>query len=207
MKISHCFSVLLACVLLTGCFGMESDTGNPAPPPPAPVGPGGITSGGGATDVMRAGDKIIIRVTGVPDQVDPQEVLIPATGEVTMPLLTGSFQAVGHTTGDLADEIRNAYKSNKIYTNPNVTIIPEDRFVNVTGDVRNPTRVLYTADLKLLGAISFCGGFDEYANKHKVRILRGKDSFEVDAVQAQKDPSSDPPLSPGDQVYVPRTAW
>ena len=56
--------------------------------------------------------------------------------------------------GELANEITAAYKSGQIYTNPNVTVIPEDRYVSVGGDVRTPMRPIYTPDLTLLGAIA-----------------------------------------------------
>ncbi len=75
------------------------------------------------------------------------------------------------------------------------------------GDVRNPARVIYTPDLTLLDAINACAGFDEYADRHKVRIIRGKeDPIIVDAVAAQKG-GNNPSLYPGDKVYVPRTPW
>jgi len=156
---------------------------------------------------MRVGDKVTVRLTGVPQDDYVIEVEIPASGEISVPLLTHSFHVAGRNCADVAAEIALAYQTDKIFTNPNVTIIPEDRYVNVGGDVRSPSRVIYTPDMTLLTAINSCGGFDEYANRRVVRITRGQQIFTVDAVHATQVPGSDPPLYPGDQVYVPRTAF
>jgi len=156
---------------------------------------------------MRAGDKVTIRLTGVPDGEYLIEVQIPTTGDVTVPLLTRSFKALGRSTSDLAAEISQAYKTDKIYTNPQVTVLPEERFVSLGGDVRGPTRVAYTPDLTLLTAINSCGGFTEYADRRHVRVVRGQQVFYVDCVKAATTPGADPALYPGDQITVPRTIF
>ncbi len=185
---------------------MSGDGADSAPPPaPAPAGLAAPTG-----DVMRVGDKITIRLSGVPDEANEGyiiEVQIPASGEVTVPLLTESFPAVGRSAGDLANDISQAYKTQRIYSSPNVTVIPEERYVNVGGDVRQPSRVVYTSDLTLLGAINACGGFTDYANRRVVRILRGQQVIQVDATKAARTPGADPPLFAGDQIYVPRTMF
>jgi len=201
MKIAHGFIAILACAILTGCPGIQSQPGDPDP---TPVSKGDQVP---ASDVMRVGDKIIIRLTGVEDGEYNIEKEIPASGQVTVPLLTQNFQAAGRTCDALAADITDAYITGKIYTNPNVTIIEEERYVNVDGDVRGPQRVLYTSDLTLLSAITSCGGFDEYANRHKVTIRRGKDLITVDATTAERNPAADPPLYPGDQIHVPRSMF
>jgi protein involved in polysaccharide export with SLBB domain len=160
------------------------------------------------SDGIRVGDKITIRLTGVPsDEGYINEYQVPESGEITLPDLTRSFHALGLRPGDLASEITAAYKDEKIYTNPNVTVIPEERFVNVGGDVRSPSRVLYTPDLTLLSAINSCGGFDEYADKHHVRIVRGSQVIIVDAAIAARTPGADPIVFPGDQITAPRTIF
>jgi protein involved in polysaccharide export with SLBB domain len=192
--------------LLNACSGMGAGGGNgnnlPDNPAPSPTSPAAA-----ANDIMRVGDKITIRLTGVPDQGYINEVQIPPSGTVTVPLLTQSFPAAGHTTADLAEQITAAYKDQKIYTTPNVAVLPEERFVSVGGDVRSPTRVLYTSDLTLMTAINACGGFDEYANKRTVRVIRGGQVMTIDCVNATHMAGGDPPLYPGDQIFVPRTIF
>ena len=160
------------------------------------------------SDAMRVGDKITITLAGVPQGEEyVHEYQIPDSGEVTVPNLTQSFHAVGIRPGELAGEISTAYRDSHIYTNPNVTVIPEERYVNVSGDVRSPSRVVYTPDLTLLGVISAAGGFDEYADKHRVRIVRGTQLFIVDAQKATTTPGGDVLVYPGDQITVPRTIF
>lgn len=191
-----CFSAFLICALLTGCGG---DSYAPSTPSVA------ATGGHPLSDVMRVGDKITIRLTGVPDPGYFNEIQIPASGDVTVDLLTQSFHAVGLTPAELSSQITDAYKSQKIYTNPKVTVLAEERYVNVGGDVRGPTRVVYTPDATVMSMINACGGFDEYANRRAVRILRGQQVIVVDCVKAEATPGDDPPVYPGDQIYVPRT--
>jgi protein involved in polysaccharide export with SLBB domain len=193
--------LLVLTALLTGCGG-----GSPAPSGnPAPTGaPLAETVG---RDVMRAGDKITIRLTGVPEGEYIIEVQIPESGGISVPLLTQTFPAAGITAADLAAQITDAYKTQKIYTTPVVEVIPEERYVNVNGDVRNPARVVYTADMTLLTAIISCGGFDEYADRRHVRITRGQQTIIINANTLNSTPGADPPLYPGDVIYVPRTAF
>ena len=195
MKLFHCLSLVVACFSLVGCAGMASHS-TPMPSGGSPV-----------SDVMRPGDKITVRLSGVPDEGYIQEIQIPTAGDIMVPLLNQPFHAVGRTAGDLAEEISEAYRTQRIYTNPNVTVIPEERFVNVGGEVRAPARVLYTPDLTLLSAINSCGGFTDYARRNSVRILRGQQVLYIDAMMAARTPGADPPLYPGDQIYISRTIF
>ena len=157
--------------------------------------------------VMRVGDKITVRLSGVPDDGFFNEIQIPASGDITVPLLSQSFHAAGRNAAELASEISDAYKSQKIYTNPVVTVIPEERYINVGGDVRQPTNVVWRPDSTLMSAINACGGFTEFANRRVVRIIRGQQVTEVDCVRAAQTPGADPPVYPGDQIWVPRTMF
>lgn len=195
MKIFACFSALLACTLLTGCGASGSHSPSTA----------SVAGGRSTNDVIRIGDKITVRLSGVPDEGFFNEIQIPASGDITLPLLTQSFHAAGRNAAELGAEITDAYKSQKIYTNPVVSVIAEERFIIVGGDVRGPTNVVYRPDSTLMSTINSCGGFTDYANRRAVRILRGQQVIEVDCVKAAQNPGADPPVYPGDQIYVPRT--
>jgi protein involved in polysaccharide export with SLBB domain len=200
MKTLARFSAVLVCIFLTGCATTDSSTSTNNSAAMSQRPPSG--------DIMRTGDKITIQLSGVPEQQGYiKEVQIPATGEVTVDYLNGTFPAAGRTPSELATDISGAYRSQQIYTNPIVTVIPGDRYVNVGGDVRSPSRVVYSPDMTVMSAINSCGGFTEYARKSAVRILRGQQVIQVDCVKAALDPGADPPVYPGDQIYVPRTAF
>jgi protein involved in polysaccharide export with SLBB domain len=191
------FCVLTACALLTGCGG----GGTPMPGP----GPSGTNF---AKDIIRIGDKVTIQLSGVPDGgyfVEKQ--IPPPSGDINLPLLTQSFHAADKTTAELGMEITDAYKTQKIYTNPVVTVIAEERYVTVGGDVRSPSNVPYRPDLTLIGTINSCGGFTEFADRRHVRVIRGKDVFYVNCITAAATPGADPAVYPGDSVYVPRTPF
>jgi protein involved in polysaccharide export with SLBB domain len=208
------FGTVIVCVLLTGCGGMSSSSPTSGSMPDASV-PSASENpeapASASADLIRAGDKITIRLTGVPNGGEEGYIIetqIPSSGDISVPLIKDrTFQAAGRTASDVSSEIMAAYKSEKIYTSPVITIIIEERFVSVGGDVRTPMRVIYTPDLTLTGAINAAGGFTEYAKRGAVRILRGKQVIQVDANAAAKNPGSDPPLRPGDQIYVPRTMF
>jgi protein involved in polysaccharide export with SLBB domain len=195
MKTLVRLGALLTCAFLTGCGG-DGGT-SPNPPGPAPT--------AAANDVIRVGDKITIQLSGTPDNGWIREKQIPASGDIQVDLLPQPFHAAGKSPAVLEAEIAAAYVNQKIYTTPVVNIVPEERYVNVGGDVRGPSNVVWRPDSTVMSSINACGGFDEYADRHHVRIIRGKDRIQVDCVRAASDPGADPTLYPGDQIYVPRT--
>jgi len=197
MKTLACFSAFLACALLSGCGA----SGSHSPSTTA------VNEGQPTNAVIRVGDKITVRLEGVPDNGYFTEMQIPASGDITVPFLTQSFHVAGRNGAEVGAEIADAYKSQKIYTNPVVTVLPEERFINVGGDVRSPSNVVWRPDSTLMSTINACGGFTEYANRHAVRIIRGKQILEVDCVKAIATPGADPAVYPGDQIHVPRTMF
>jgi polysaccharide export outer membrane protein len=118
-------------------------------------------------------------------------------------------KAAGATQAQFQSAIESAYKSQQIYTNPSITVSVASgaRFVDVGGDVRAPQRVPFTADLTLLGAITATGGFTEYADQTKVRVLRDSQVIVISVREVKKDPSKDLKLKPGDKIEVPRSFW
>jgi len=195
MKTFVRFAALATCVMLSGCGG----------------GGGTTYSNGAATahlsDSIRVGDKITVQLTGVPDGGWFNEKQIPPSGDFTLPLLTQSFHAPGKTASELSDEITAAYKGQKIYTNPVISVLIEERFINVGGDVRGPSNVPYRPDSTLMSTINSCGGFTEFADRRHVRIVRGSQTIIVDCVKAAVTPGADPAVYPGDSIFVPRTMF
>ena len=160
---------------------------------------------------FRTGDTIELRIGGVPGeetQLITGTYTVDGEGFVNLPHV-GKVRAAGLSQAALQSAIEAAYRAGEIYTNPSITVtVPAAlRFVNVSGDVRQPRRVEYTSDLTLLGAISACGGFTEYADQRKVRLIRDGGVQIVDIKAVRKDPSLDVPLLPGDQIEVPQSFW
>jgi polysaccharide export outer membrane protein len=168
-----------------------------------------IASGAFAQATLRVGDPIEIKVGGVPNEEQTQvnnTYTVDANGSVNLPYIN-KIKAAGLTPAELARSIEQTYRANKIYTNPTITILmqPTSRFVNVGGAVRSPTRVPFTEDITLLAAINAAGGFNDFADQKRVRLLRGNDVKVYDVRQSRRDPSLDVKLQPGDRVEVPQT--
>jgi len=162
-----------------------------------------------AQATLRPGDPLEIKVGGVPNEEQLQvnnTYTIDATGSVNLPYIN-KVKAEGLTPAELSRAIEEAYRANKIYTNPNITILmqPSARYVNVGGSVRNPTRVPFTEDMTLLTAINAAGGFNDFADQRHVRLLRGNEAKMYDVRQFRRDPSLDVRLRPGDRIEVPQS--
>jgi len=158
---------------------------------------------------LRVGDPIELKIGGVPQDEQLQvnnTYTVDSTGAVNLPYIN-KVKAEGLTPSQLARVIEENYRAGKIYTNPNVTILmqPAARFVNVGGAVRTPSRVPFTEDMTLLTAINAAGGFNDFADQKRVRLLRGNEAKMFDIRQFRKDPSKDVKLQPGDRVEVPQT--
>lgn len=165
-----------------------------------------------ATDVtFRVGDSMELRIGGVPSeetQLVTGSYTVDGEGFINLPHI-GKVRAAGLSQAELQRSVEAAYRGGEIYTNPTITIaVPTvARFVNVSGDVRQPRRVEYTTDLTVLGAISAAGGFTDYADQRKVRLLRGKEVRMIDIKAVRANPSLDIILLPGDQIEVPQSFW
>lgn len=162
-----------------------------------------------ADSVLRKGDPVEMRISGVPSEEQTQinnVYTVDNNGLLNMPYIN-KVRAEGLTPGQLASAIENGYKSAGIYTNPTITIVmqAQSRFVNVGGAVRAPNRVPYTEDLTLLNAINAAGGFNDFADQKRVRLLRGTEATVYDVRQFRKDPGLDPKLQPGDKIEVPQS--
>ncbi len=158
---------------------------------------------------LRSGDFIELRIAGVPASevsLFSTRYLIADDGTLNLPHI-GKIKVSGLGITEIQSRIQNAYVSADIYTNPTVMVVVQtgDRFITVGGDVKSPGRVPYTNDLTLLTAINASGGFTEFANQGKVRLLRGNKGYEVDVKKIRGNPQDDIKLLPGDKVEVPRS--
>ena len=168
-----------------------------------------FATGAFAQATLRIGDPVELKVGGVPAE-DQNQVnntyTVDSGGAVNLPYI-GKVHAEGKTPAELSRAIEENYRSSKIYTNPNVTILmqPSARYVNVGGSVRSPSRVQFTEDMTLLTAINASGGCNDFADQRHVRLLRGNEVTVYDVRRFRKDPSQDVRLRPGDKIEVPQS--
>lgn len=164
-----------------------------------------------AQSVLRAGDTLEIRLGGVPAEEIAQfnaPYTVDESGMINIPYV-GMVKASGLNANQVQKSIEGRLRSEGIYTHPTITISIQNnmRFITVGGAVRTPGRVVFTPDLTLLSAVNAAGGFNDFANRKKVRLMRGGKGSVFDCVDIMKNPQKDPPIVPGDQIDVPMSVF
>lgn len=168
------------------------------------------TGGGeGGLARLRPGDSFEMRLSGMDalyGEEFSRQYVVDGDGTINLPYIK-SVTAAGLTPGQLERSIQQRLVSAKIFTNPtvNITLQTTARVVAVTGGVRQPQRLAWTADLTLRAAVDLAGGIGEFSNGKGVRHIRdGKVIGTYNLKDLQKNPSADPKVSPGDEIYVPQ---
>jgi polysaccharide export outer membrane protein len=179
--------------LLAACETSETTGRNPTIPSAA------------SASHLRPGDTLTVAIFGVPDP-STNSVQIDDQGIISLPYI-GVIKASGDTTASLTQQIREAYVAKKIYTSVDVSVSVTERYVYVGGEVEKPGRIIWTPDLTAAKAIQAAGGFTLYAKEDKVGIVRNQALYVLDIKLAQKNPSQDPRLEPGDSLQVSRTSF
>ena len=178
--------LLFFALLLSRSFGAQDMTASPA---------------------LRAGDVFDMKVSGVPLEYAQEfslQITVGQDGNVNMPLI-GEVKAMGLTAADLERSLQRRLVAERIFTQPTVIInmVQGVRTVSVNGGVKNPQRLIWSGDLTLGTAIGGCGGLADFGRSSGIRLIRASKlvgTFNLKSIG--KDPSLDPKLLPGDQVWV-----
>ena len=182
----------------------------PSSTPPAPsLPPAPRPSAAAATTAdyrMVPGDKLRIEV--YKDTQLSQSLQIRPDGKITLPLI-GDVPAAGVTPRELAGTLTERLK--EFLTAPVVTVIVAEAvppMIYVLGEVNSPGAQPLSTPVTVLQALSVAGGFKDFANPKKIRILRKKPDGSIltlnfnykDAIQSTGAPMM---LQAGDTVIVP----
>ncbi len=157
----------------------------------------------GPIDIFSQGDLVVVSYA-LPGGMEkkPHEERIKDDGTITPPDI-GSVIAAGKTAGQLQDELKEKY--DKLFRNLTVTVKAGDRFYHVDGEVRIPGPKPYLGETDVLKAIAAGGGFTEFANKKKIRLIHPNGKTDViNYEKAIEDSGKNLPVYPGDQIYVRR---
>lgn len=159
-------------------------------------------------DNFRKGDFVRIELSGVPAQDQSMfELKVDESGNISMPHI-GSIKAEGLNSAALKEKIELMYKTAQIYNNPNVSVTSQQaRYVSVSGEVRAPQRIFHAKDLTALGAIATCGGFTDFSDRRRVKLLRDGRVIEFNAIEMINDPTKDIPLLPEDIIQVQKSVF
>ncbi len=152
------------------------------------------------------GDKLRIEVYKEPQL--SQSLQIRPDGKITLPLV-GDVPAAGVTPRELTLTLTERLR--EFVVAPAVTVIVAETIppvIYVMGEVAKPGAVPITGPMTVVQALAVAGGFKDFANTKKIRILRkgsnGKvQTIDFDYRDAIESPDRPVLLQPGDTVIVP----
>lgn len=147
-------------------------------------------------------DLLFIRVWREPDFTLP--VFVRPDGKITIPLI-GELQAAGFTPLQLTNSV--AERLTKYLNNPEVNVSVTDvrsRKYYINGEVQHTGSFPLATPTRILEALSHAGGFREFANTKKIRILRGDKIyyFNYQDVTNGKHLEQNMYLESGDQIII-----
>jgi polysaccharide export outer membrane protein len=148
-------------------------------------------------------DILFIRVWREPDFTLPAAVR--PDGKITMPLV-GDVQAGDQTPMQLTKSITEML--GKYLNNPDVNVMVTEvrsKKYYIDGEVLKPGTYLLVTPTTVLEALSNCGGFRDFANSKKIRILRKGNilHFNYKDVSKGKNLEQNILVEPGDHIIVP----
>ena len=198
-------SLMILGLWVTGCGSTSGGQNSQfSPVPGLDAGANPVVTGPATREFMRIGDTVTVKFSEIDPAPADHVERIKEDGTVTLPLI-GAVIAAGKTTGQLQKEIHDRYVP-KFYTAITIVVIAQDQYVYVGGEVKQPGRILIIgSDMTLLRAIQTAGDFTDFAKKSKVQLTHAGGRVEtVNIYKVIRDPSLDPPVYPGDRIYVPR---
>lgn len=167
------------------------------------------------THKLAIGDQVSFRI--IEDEDDPKLLFVADSGEIEVPYI-GRRPAAGKTCRQLAFAIKTDLEKEYYYRATviiAVNVMAKSRGkVYVVGPVRVPGPQEIPSDevFTLSKAILQAGGFNDFANRHHVKVTRpaklpgGADQvYEVNVADILENgrTESDLVLEPGDLIYVP----
>ncbi len=189
--------VLLAALaaLVAGC----APRGAVPPPEPDP----------GAREPYVIGIPDVLRVVVWRNPDLSVEVPVRRDGKISVPLVD-DVQAEGLTPEELKEVLTESLA--EYVTAPDVTVIvleTNSHTVTVVGGVARSGQIPLTRQMRVLEAIATMGGFNPWARRDRVKIIRRDEGgvrefmFNFGAYSAGKAPDSNLLLRPGDTIVVP----
>jgi polysaccharide export outer membrane protein len=137
------------------------------------------------------------------------KVIVASDGTIAMPLI-GRVPAAGQTPDLLKADLEKRYARYVHGTNITVRVSdPASHVFYVIGEVNKPGVYKMHSGEVLSQALAEAGGFGEFADPSKIRILRHKESETVvltvnyNKVRSGGDVTADIPVEAGDTVSVP----
>ena len=217
-QINVAVSTLLLALLLPTTLGAQQPASRDRSELPSAA---GIVAGTTSMEVLDhsrrlgAGDRLSYRV--VQEKRAPLSLTITDSGEVEVPLI-GRVRASGRTCKELAEAIKPMLQR-EYFIRATVIIgldsasVKSRGTVYVSGQVRSQGPIEIPAEdrLTVSKAILKAGGFAEFSDNRKVKLVRSKADgkvetiiVDVDAILTKGQIDKDPVLQADDRIIVPR---
>jgi polysaccharide export outer membrane protein len=162
---------------------------------------------------LRAGDKVSLQITE--DKEPAKSLVVADSGELDVPYV-GRVMAADKTCKQLAGELKTLLEKEYYYRATVILALDAaNKFLGriyVWGQVRNqgPLDIALNENLTAGKAILRAGGFGDFANKKRVKVIRGagpegKKNFELNMAEIleQGKTEKDLVLQPDDSIIVP----
>ena len=148
-------------------------------------------------------DLLFVRVWREPDFTLP--VVVRPDGKITMPLI-GEVRAAGQSPLQLTAALKRLLM--QYLNNPDVSVFVTEvrsRKFYIDGEVNRPGSFALVTPMSVLEALSHGGGFREFANTKKIRVLRGGQirRFNYKEVTNGKHLEQNIAVEGGDHIIVP----
>jgi polysaccharide export outer membrane protein len=159
------------------------------------------------TYIIGEADMLDINVWKEPDV--SRTVPVRPDGKISLPLLN-DVQAAGLTPMQLQQQITE--KLRKFITEPQVTVIVtqiNSQRVYIMGEINRPGTFPLVPKMTILQLITTAGGFTQFANTSKIRVVRDENgkqttfTFNYKELMQGGHPEQNIELKSGDSIVVP----
>ncbi|MEI6350322.1 MAG: polysaccharide biosynthesis/export family protein [Verrucomicrobiota bacterium] len=163
------------------------------------------------------GDRVSYRV--VEDRSDVEHLLVTDSGEMEVPLI-GRVKAAGKACREVAEDIKKALEKDYFLPGHATVIIGLDSVstrsrgsIYIIGQVRSPGYMDIPSDIKFTvsKAILRAGGFTDFANQHKVKLVRKSEKTAettlVDVGEILKGRVLEDPVPQPDDMIIVSDKW
>jgi polysaccharide export outer membrane protein len=184
-------------IIATGCASRGL---SPPPADPNPM----------DRDPYRIGVTDVLRISVWRNLELSVDVPVRPDGKISVPLLD-DVHAEGLEPTELKEVLTREMA--EFVQAPNVTVIVlamNSRYVSILGEVGSQARVPLTRNMRVLEAIAAVGGFQAFADKGDIRIVRRQEDgseleyrFDYDAYIKGRAPGTNIVLINGDTIIVP----
>ena len=154
---------------------------------------------------LQAGDRLDINLRAIPNPENMKSV-VDENGALNFPFI-GSITVIGLTCSEAERLVEKAYVDGGIYRHITVIILPPESEYAVQGEVLRPGPYPLTRDMTLMQALARAGRFTDFADATRVKLIRGKETIEIDVRRIEQNKEKDLTVKPGDVILVPKSRW